>query len=477
MSLSIQTNVASLVSQNDLLTNTNFQNQTIQQLSSGYRINSAADDPAGLAAANQFRNNEAQLTQGIANANDGVSQLQIVDGGLTNISNILNRLQTLATESASQTFTGNRSTINNEYQNLLAEIDRQASNIGLSSQANGGTNNVNMSVFIGGGSIQGNSQVQINLSGGANQVDSAGLGLAGTNVSAGGTLLTNNTAAFNLNNTAGTFTGQQTFTFSIAGVAGSVAVTSSGSGTVANQLAGLNQQLSTYGISASIANNGQLQFSGGTAFSVTAGMYSYLQAAPTAAAFTTQETVAVTNQQGSYNLTFNQTNDAGATVAGDIQSINTQLAGSGITAVQDAAGTGFTLQSASTFTINKTGADSTAAVFGATGVAAAIPLTNATPTSSSASADAAITAITNAVSQLGLVQGRVGAGENQLNYAISLATSQLTNFTSAESQIRDANVAQEAANLTKAQVLQQASIAAMAQANAAPQQYLALFKT
>jgi len=75
------------------------------------------------------------------------------------------------------------------------------------------------------------------------------------------------------------------------------------------------------------------------------------------------------------------------------------------------------------------------------------------------------------------VQGRVGAGENQLNYAISLATSQLTNFTSAESQIRDANVAQEAANLTKAQVLQQASIAAMAQANAAPQQYLALFKT
>ena len=66
MSLSIQTNVASLVAQNDLLTNTNFQNNTIQQLSSGYRINSAADDPAGLAAANQFRNSDAQLTQGIA---------------------------------------------------------------------------------------------------------------------------------------------------------------------------------------------------------------------------------------------------------------------------------------------------------------------------------------------------------------------------------------------------------------------------
>jgi flagellin len=77
---------------------------------------------------------------------------------------------------------------------------------------------------------------------------------------------------------------------------------------------------------------------------------------------------------------------------------------------------------------------------------------------------------------LGTAQAAVGNGEDQLNYAINLATSQITNFSAAESQIRDADIAQQAANLTKAQTLQQASIAAMAQANSAPQAILSLLK-
>ena len=74
------------------------------------------------------------------------------------------------------------------------------------------------------------------------------------------------------------------------------------------------------------------------------------------------------------------------------------------------------------------------------------------------------------------MQGRVGAGQNQLQYALNLATSQITNFSSAEAQLRDADVAAEAANLTKAAVLQQTSMAAMAQANSAPQAVLALLR-
>ncbi len=88
----------------------------------------------------------------------------------------------------------------------------------------------------------------------------------------------------------------------------------------------------------------------------------------------------------------------------------------------------------------------------------------------------ALTALTNAISDVGLTQGIVGAGENKLNYAINLAQSQITNFSAAESGIKDANMAAEAANLTKAQVLQQASLAALAQANASPQALLALLK-
>jgi flagellin len=92
-------------------------------------------------------------------------------------------------------------------------------------------------------------------------------------------------------------------------------------------------------------------------------------------------------------------------------------------------------------------------------------------------AEAAVTAVGNAVQKLGTAQAVVGRGENQLGFAIDLAQSQITNFSAAESQIRDADVAQEAANLTKAQVLQQASLAAMAQANTAPQAVLALLRT
>src|SRR6476469_7831140 len=147
--LSIQTNVAALYGQQNLAVNSNFQQTTINRLTSGYRINSSADDAAGLAIANALRSQRTELTQGVRNANDGISQLQIIDGGLNNVSNILGRLKTLATQSASKTFTGDRATLNNEYQTLLTEMNRQADNIGLG--ANNSANIKQLSVYIGGG--------------------------------------------------------------------------------------------------------------------------------------------------------------------------------------------------------------------------------------------------------------------------------------------------------------------------------------
>jgi flagellin len=96
--------------------------------------------------------------------------------------------------------------------------------------------------------------------------------------------------------------------------------------------------------------------------------------------------------------------------------------------------------------------------------------------SSIGGAQQAVVALGQAVAKLGSAQAAIGKGQNQLNYAIGLAQSQISNFSAAESRIRDADVASEAANLTKAQVLQQASMAAMAQANSAPQAVLALLK-
>src|SRR3954453_21273224 len=216
MAFSIQTNVNSLVAQENLRVNTDFQARTIQRLTSGYRINSSGDDAAGLAVANKYRSDSAELAQGIRNANDGISTLQIVDGGLNNISKILDRLKTLATESASNTFTGDRSILNNEYQTLLLEVTRQAANVGLSIGAVGGGFNAALRVYIGGGAgVQANGIVSVDLSGNSNRVDANGLNIASSSVSGGGTNLISG-GAVDLRGGTYLAAGTQSFTFQFA---------------------------------------------------------------------------------------------------------------------------------------------------------------------------------------------------------------------------------------------------------------------
>jgi flagellin len=495
MGISIRTNVTSLVAQENLRVNSSFQNNTIQQLTSGYRINSSGDDAAGLAVANQYRSNTVQLTQGVLNANNGVSVFQTIDGGLSNISQILDRLNTLATESASGTFSGNRSTINNEYQSLVGEINRQASNIGLNT---GGAYNTNLSIFIGGGSSQTNSQVSVNLSGANNAADSAALGLSNTSVGGGGVSLTGNSV--NLNDTAVTFAagGSQAFTFNIANAAGAATtvtatVTGGVSGVNGGQvISSLNSQLATAGITAAIGSNGQLQFSGTSAFtlqsvgavtgggnaiattgstiSTNAGFYNINSANYTAG--TGAESVVFQNANSSYTVNL----ASGLTASQAVASINSQLANSGITAVLGPANSNgdINIQSQNSFSVQETTNAGGGGLFSATGAQSVTG--PAAAASSTGNATAALTAIQNAVTNLGLVQGKIGAGENLLADAVNLAQSQITNFSAAQSRIRDADIATEAANLTKSQVLQQSSIAALAQANSAPQQLLTLLK-
>ena len=170
------------------------------------------------------------------------------------------------------------------------------------------------------------------------------------------------------------------------------------------------------------------------------------------------------------------------TLAHAVASLNTQLAGSGITAFANNAA-GISFEGSASFTVTETantpgaGGTTTGAgsLYGTTVGAQTVtaPSPNASATGN---ALAAITGIDSAVKALGLVQGKVGTGENQLQYAIQLAQSQISSFSGAESSIRDADVAAEAANLSKAQVLAQSSVAALVQANAMPQAVLALLK-
>src|SRR5450432_66020 len=459
MSISIQTNVTSLFAQQALAQNSAFESKTIQQLTSGFRINSSGDDAAGLAVANQYRSTIAELQQGVLNASNGTSILQIVDGGLNNVSSILDRLKTLATESASATFAGDRNTLNQEFQSLLQEITRQADNIGL---ASGGKYNLVNSIYIGGGNNASNGQVSIDLSGASNQVDAAGLGLATASVAAGGTELTLGAPnVVRLDAPGATFlsTAAQTFTFNVFssnGGAQTVSVSVGGAGALSEQqvLGSLNSQLTQYGISAFVGSDGQLGFGGGTPFTVATTTAAADPIATTGAQATNTgvhevdgaatslfpgETLTYQNGQGTATVALLATDN----LASALSKINSQTASLGIYAIANAAGTGVSIQSVNNFTTSSTSA---VGVYGSTTPTTNAPASGGTVTGN---AEAALSAITTAIQNLGLVQGRVGAGENLLNYASALANNQITNFSSAQSAIRDADVASAAANLTK----------------------------
>jgi flagellin len=171
------------------------------------------------------------------------------------------------------------------------------------------------------------------------------------------------------------------------------------------------------------------------------------------------------------------------TLAVDVAALNTNatLSGGGIFAEANAGG-GITFVKADggqfTVTSVHTGNAALGVADGTYGSVTTPLSPNATTLDIASATDAssAVTALSTAVNNLGTVQGTVGRSENQLGYAINLAQSQLTNMSAAESRIRDADLAAEAANLTKAQILMQAGTAALAQANSAPQVVLSLLK-
>jgi flagellin len=134
MPLGILNNIPSLAAENQLTLTSTALSHTLEQLSSGSRINSGADDPAGLSIANGLQANISALTQSVSNANNGVGQLQLADGALAQVTTLLNTAVTLATESATGTVSNSqRTAIQAQYASILAEINR----IGTATTYNG----------------------------------------------------------------------------------------------------------------------------------------------------------------------------------------------------------------------------------------------------------------------------------------------------------------------------------------------------
>ncbi len=187
---SLVNNTSASAAQSRLASTNNSLNQAIQRLSSGLRINKAGDDAAGLAVANSFRSDVSVLSQGVRNANDGISTLQIVDGGLNTISTLLDRASSLAAQSASGTFTGNRATLSAELTSVISEIDRQAQNIGLATADTSATPDLAISrfakqitVYVGGGASAASTGNAVTVDLSTSVADSTGLGVGSLDIS------------------------------------------------------------------------------------------------------------------------------------------------------------------------------------------------------------------------------------------------------------------------------------------------------
>jgi len=187
-SFSILNNIPALQAENNLNNTQTELNTTLQQLSSGQRINSGSDDPAGLAIANGLQANISALNQSAQNANDGVGALQVADGALSQVTTLLNSAVTIATEASTGTVSSaQRNALEAEYTQILAEIDR----IGSTTTFNGTSvfTASTTSVYLS----DGNSSSTIGVSVGALSSTALALGtttLAGTDGSAAQTALT-----------------------------------------------------------------------------------------------------------------------------------------------------------------------------------------------------------------------------------------------------------------------------------------------
>jgi len=232
MSLTILNNIAALAAENQLNITSSNLNSTLAQLSSGSRINTGADDPAGLAISNGLQANVAALTQSSSNATDGVGELQVADGAPSQVTTLLDRAVTLATEASNGGLSPAQSTaLNGEFTAIKTEINSIGANTNYNGAAVFSANPIN--IFLSDGSTSGSTTISANTG----VLTTAGLGLAGTATATLGS--TGNATA------ADTVTvGTTTYTFvaaaNVNAAVGNVAIGANAAATLANLAAAIN---------------------------------------------------------------------------------------------------------------------------------------------------------------------------------------------------------------------------------------------
>jgi len=384
MGMVIGTNVASLTAQRHLEASRGDMETAMERLASGQRINSAADDAAGLAISNKLEVKVMSLNQGIRNANDGISMIQVAEGGMEEIGNILGRMKELAVQASNGTYTAaSLTTMDNEYQGLATEITRIAQKTDFNGQ----------SIL--------NSSSTVNIHVGDEATDKIAIAfqsMVSTNLG-GGAVTTEHT-------------GVQAVTAATTGTKEITAIT----------MAAASAPEAGETLRITVAGTDYSQVFSGTSANTTALLSAQIGAGGDATAVATVV--------------------SGADVLTITGLINNQSVAQSNLEVTSTAGADLTL----------------------------------TSLTSAANANTALGSLDIGIAKVDAYRSDLGSLSKKLDHTVSNLMNRVESQSAALSRIKDADYAVESANLAKAQVLQQAGTAMLAQANASGESVLQLLK-
>lgn len=470
MALVVNTNLASMIAQRNLAESQSVSATAMERLSSGLRINSAKDDAAGLAIANRFSAQSQGFAVATRNASDGISLAQTAEGALQESTNNLLRMRELAVQSANATLSAaDRTALDTEFNQLVAEIERVA----------------DFTTYNG-----------IQLLDGSRAASTFQVGSAANQTVTMAAIASAQTADL------GRFTGVTS-----TSVAGGTGATSTG-----------NLTISSTGVNATLTNvenssRGIVNALNASGLGFTATANATQRAAGTGAQTASVSAATATLGINGVSITLTDTAVLATDLANTTAAINAQSANTGVVATN--TGAGVSLEAAAgdniivTFTSGTTGSNPlVAADFGlaaaaqthgtfeytfenaaASGTLAlgtqatdsnAIGTTgnavSAIGVDTAANATTAITAIDRALATIDATRATLGASQSRFESIVSTTMVARENAEASRSRILDADFAVETANMTKGQILQQAGISVLAQANAMPQQVLSLLQ-
>ena len=492
----IQHNIAALNSYRNLTGNNNTVSKNLEKLSSGYRINRAGDDAAGLAISEKMRAQITGLETAQKNANDGISLIQTAEGALTEVHSMLNRMVELAHQSANGTYQNavDRENVQKEADSLKAEIDRISEGTNF--------NGINLlDGSLGSGSTGAKFSVSAGVGAGklVNQVDFTVSGLE-----AGKTI----TIAAAAKGTASSIT---------ADASGNITLTLDGDKTNTYTQADIDKLIndatlpkSASGLKIDISRDIQFEDDGAGTVQAATQIAAANNASATSNNITVKSEVAGSGANNK-TLTFSNTGNQGVTVAANgnvtvnlgsgksytASEINSMLSNAGAkmsvsfdgekndTALSSAGTAGtFTLTGGAgienggglSLQIGDT-ADSFNQLTVKVGNMSSSSLGIGTiDLSTQPGAKGAVQLIKDAINTVSSTRGDLGALQNRLEHTINNLSVTAENMTAAESRIRDVDMAKEMMSYTKNNILVQASQAMLAQANQVPQGVLQLLR-